>query len=198
MAVKYAVLGLLLERRGYGYDLINRLEGRLGPAWQLNPSTVYAALDQLEDDGLIAGRTPDDEEPGPRFRRGARRLVYEATAEGTLAFEEWISEASWQPEPIRGGLLLKLATARLADAPALLAAIDHAELIVRALHEECRENATAETGEHPGFLARLVSEASALRLEAEMRWLEMARRHIQKAPSAGKGERALPFTPDPA
>lgn len=66
MAIKHAVLGLLLERRGYGYELMQRLEGRLGPAWKLNPSTVYAALDQLEDEGMIVGCTREREERGER------------------------------------------------------------------------------------------------------------------------------------
>ena len=53
MSLKHAVLGLVLERRGYGYDLVQRLTDRLGPAWQLTPSAVYFALDQLSDAGAV-------------------------------------------------------------------------------------------------------------------------------------------------
>jgi DNA-binding PadR family transcriptional regulator len=51
--LRFGVLGLLIERRGYGYELVQRLAARLGVAWQLNPSAVYTALDQLEAGGLI-------------------------------------------------------------------------------------------------------------------------------------------------
>lgn len=41
MSLKHAVLALVVERRGYGYDLAHRLEERVGPAWRLNPSAIY-------------------------------------------------------------------------------------------------------------------------------------------------------------
>ena len=34
MSVKIAVLGLIVERRGYGYDLLRRFEDRFGP-WKV-------------------------------------------------------------------------------------------------------------------------------------------------------------------
>src|SRR6185436_15301521 len=53
MSVKYAVLGLLAQRRGYGYDLVQRFEEQVGPAWQLNAGAIYVAHDKLEQEGLV-------------------------------------------------------------------------------------------------------------------------------------------------
>ena len=47
MSVKYAVLGLLVQRRGYGYDLVQRFEEQVGPAWQLNAGAIYVAPDHV-------------------------------------------------------------------------------------------------------------------------------------------------------
>lgn len=189
MAIKHAVLGLLLERRGYGYDLIQRLEQRLGPAWQLNPSTVYAALDQLEDEQLILARQP--ERPAPLPRRAQRRVFYEATEPGRVAFEEWLRRPAAQLEPIRGELQLKVAVAREEDLPDLLDAVDHAELITRMLHEECRETAAREEGAEPSPHNRLAQVAALLRLEGELRWLSAAREALSERRPARTGKGAF-------
>jgi DNA-binding PadR family transcriptional regulator len=193
VAVKHALLGLLLERRGYGYDLMQRLEARLGPAWQLNPSTVYAALDQLEEEELIVGRQPDEEESKASTRRRVRRVVYEVTEPGKVAFEAWVARPSAQQEPIRGELQLKVAAAREEDVEALLDAIDHAELLTRMLWEECREREAAEgaaTAARPA--AGLAHTAAVLRLEGELRWLETARETLLGRRPRPNGRGRLP------
>src|SRR3569832_2025010 len=115
MSLQYAVLALVLERRGYGYDLAQRLEERVGPAWRLNPSAVYPALDQLERAGYVTGvaRT--------RGTRRSPRVVYSATPAGAAALDAWLSEPAATPEPIRSELQLRLAFAREDDRATLLA-----------------------------------------------------------------------------
>ncbi len=84
MSVKYAVLGLLVQRRGYGYDLVQRFEEQIGPGWQLNAGAIYVALDKLEQDGLVRPIATEDAMPATRRRtvRGAPRVVYEPTERG--------------------------------------------------------------------------------------------------------------------
>jgi DNA-binding PadR family transcriptional regulator len=189
MAVKYAVLGLLLERRGYGYDLMQRLEERLGPAWQLNPSTVYAALDKLEVEELIEGQQAGGDD---RTQRRVRRVVYEITERGREAFGQWIGRPSERQEPVRSELQLRLAAAREEDVPALLNAINHAELLTRMQYEECRETAGDQDPSAPGGPAiGLVHVAAILRLEGELRWLELARETLDRR-SRPRGRERLP------
>src|SRR5580658_5223131 len=78
MSAKHAVLGLLIERPGYGYQLARRLDERFGSS-AFAPSCVYSALDQLIRDELVRELRSTD--PGPA-RRGGQRIVYEATARG--------------------------------------------------------------------------------------------------------------------
>ncbi|HVR05288.1 MAG TPA: helix-turn-helix transcriptional regulator, partial [Solirubrobacteraceae bacterium] len=53
MSAKQAVLGLVIERPGYGYDLAQRLRERFGSSG-FAPTGVYSALDQLVAEGLVA------------------------------------------------------------------------------------------------------------------------------------------------
>ncbi len=52
MSAKNAVLGLVIERPGYGYDLARRLEERFGSSG-FAPTGVYSALDQLSSEELV-------------------------------------------------------------------------------------------------------------------------------------------------
>lgn len=110
MSVKHAVLGLVLERPGYGYELIQRLEERVG-GWKPSATAVYPALQLLSRRELIRAR----ETPG-----GHRGVVwYEATDAGEDHFRAWMDTPS-EIAPLREELLLKLAFARVEDLPRLI------------------------------------------------------------------------------
>jgi DNA-binding PadR family transcriptional regulator len=173
MAIKYAVLGLIVERRGYGYDLVHRLHTRLGPAWQLSSSAVYTALDTLEAEHLIEGsvRTvPKADEPRPSRRSG--RVVYQATTKGEAAFRAWLQQTDSAREPIRSELLLKIALADAHAAPALIEAVEHEAWRVRQLQTTC------SAAEGHGA-SRLVTAAVSARLDSELEWLGEVRAELE-------------------
>jgi DNA-binding PadR family transcriptional regulator len=90
LSTKHVVLGLLIERPGYGYDLQQRLDSRLG-FLGLSESAVYKILDRLEEDGWIEVM---GEKVVGRTRRGAPRVMYRVTAVGRERFKAWIAEPS--------------------------------------------------------------------------------------------------------
>ena len=104
--VEAGILGLLLGRRKTGYELMKDFRGSVF-YWAGSQSTVYAALQRLEDDGLIAGNA-----------RGARSTEYTTTEDGKQALIEFALE------PLPGERLLsqpdlyrmKLRTASVLDA----------------------------------------------------------------------------------
>ncbi|MEV0358910.1 PadR family transcriptional regulator [Nocardia sp. NPDC050697] len=51
--VRAAVLLLLTERPMHGYELIQRIRERSEDVWRPSPGSIYPALAQLEDEGLI-------------------------------------------------------------------------------------------------------------------------------------------------
>jgi DNA-binding PadR family transcriptional regulator len=69
--VRAAALALLAEEPLNGYQIIQEISERSGGVWQPSPGSVYPALQQLEDEGLIQAETPE----------GGRRR-YTLTSEG--------------------------------------------------------------------------------------------------------------------
>jgi DNA-binding PadR family transcriptional regulator len=62
--VRAAALALLAEQPMNGYQIIQEIGERSGGVWRPSPGSVYPALQQLEDEGLIRA------EPGDGGRRG--------------------------------------------------------------------------------------------------------------------------------
>ncbi|MFF0492308.1 PadR family transcriptional regulator [Nocardia sp. NPDC003482] len=51
--VRAAILLLLQERPMHGYELIQRIRERSDDVWRPSPGSIYPALSQLEDEGLV-------------------------------------------------------------------------------------------------------------------------------------------------
>jgi DNA-binding PadR family transcriptional regulator len=63
--VRLAILSLLSEGPKNGYELMKELRTRSGGSYRMSAGTVYPALQQLEDEGLIV---PDPKEGKKLFR----------------------------------------------------------------------------------------------------------------------------------
>jgi DNA-binding PadR family transcriptional regulator len=57
--VRAAILVLLAEKAFNGYGLMQEIETRSEGVWRPSPGSVYPALAQLEDEGLIAAETTE-------------------------------------------------------------------------------------------------------------------------------------------
>ena len=57
--VRAAALALLAEEPRNGYQIIQEIAARSGGVWQPSPGSVYPALQQLEDEGLIRAESAD-------------------------------------------------------------------------------------------------------------------------------------------
>jgi DNA-binding PadR family transcriptional regulator len=57
--VRTAALLLLSEEPRNGYQIMQELEQRSGGAWRPSPGSVYPALQQLEDEGMIRSAEQD-------------------------------------------------------------------------------------------------------------------------------------------
>jgi DNA-binding PadR family transcriptional regulator len=73
--IRTAALLLLAEEPRNGYQIMQEVQGRSDGAWRPSPGSVYPALAQLEDEGLIRSEEIDG------------RKAYRLTVEG-LAFVE--------------------------------------------------------------------------------------------------------------
>jgi DNA-binding PadR family transcriptional regulator len=175
MSAKYAILGLVIERPGYGYQLAQRLEERFGSS-SFAPSGVYSALDQLSRDKFV--RAAGEMGPGPA-RRSAPRMIYEATDQGISHFEAWILGSSPTP-PLRDELHMKIALCRPGNLPRLIDLVYGQELAcVGRLHELTqnseRERIAGDREDWPRLMRALAKDAEIALWRARIQWLQSAR-----------------------
>jgi DNA-binding PadR family transcriptional regulator len=186
MAVKHAVLGLVIERPAYGYKLARRLEDRCG-SWGWQRAGVYGALDQLARENLVIGRPHS----GARSsQRAAPRTIYEATPEGIDYFREWLLESS-PPNPMRQDLDLKILLSEPEFLPQL---IDQTWAQEQQCLQKLKTLAGGVHSKNPSEAATWPEARRALQRDAEMKlcrvrleWLQDARR-VMKVMLAGSAE----------
>src|ERR687892_2627242 len=103
----YAILGLLSREDLSGYDLTQRMAGRVGYFWSAKHSQIYPELAKLADGGYVTHSVVEQ-------RERPDKKVYEVTAEGLDALREWVTRPP-VPRPTRDELTLKTYSVWLAD-----------------------------------------------------------------------------------
>jgi DNA-binding PadR family transcriptional regulator len=87
LSPEMALLGLLYEAPGYGYELHRKVITDLGQVWHLRQSQAYSILKRLEVQGEISMETL------PQEKLPARQLLH-MTAAGRTRFLEWLDTPS--------------------------------------------------------------------------------------------------------
>jgi DNA-binding PadR family transcriptional regulator len=103
----YAILGLLAREALSGYDLTQRMKGRVGFFWNARHSQIYPELARLEDGGFVTHSVVEQ-------RDRPDKKVHEITDAGLEALKDWVTQPP--PEkPTRDELTLKTYSVWLAD-----------------------------------------------------------------------------------
>jgi DNA-binding PadR family transcriptional regulator len=179
-AVHWALLGLVIERPSYGYELAHRFEHAYAGMLQLSGiSYVYTALDTLQFRGMI------EEIPGTRMGRQPKPR-YRATSDGVRDYRERL--ILQMREDFRRSRLFARQLAVLAQEPEM--ALDVIEHYGRACLAEAGETPLSLTPDActdvvSSLASRLVSEERRLTVEARLPWIDYARREF-KALAAGR------------
>ncbi|MFG1821506.1 PadR family transcriptional regulator [Microbispora bryophytorum] len=173
------VLALLAKEPSHGYDLRQRLAAALGPLGDtLNAGQIYVTLTRLEKAGLVV----QEREDAPV--RGPRRKVYALTASGQERVAAWMAESAGPRADVTEVHLKLVAAAEsgLADPLALVDA--RRRELMRNLAETQRAALAHDTVSEAGLLL----EGIALRLQADLRWLEACERAWSARVPRGEGE----------
>ncbi|MGW0806088.1 PadR family transcriptional regulator [Nonomuraea sp. NPDC002799] len=97
MSLRHAVLGLLAEEPGSGYDLMKMFDVSLSNVWPATQSQLYAELGKLAEAALV-----DVTAEGPRGRK-----EYSITETGLAELRRWILEV--EPTTVaRSDMLLRV------------------------------------------------------------------------------------------
>ena len=124
--IRTAVLAVLTEAPGHGYDVMQNLEDKTGGAWRPSPGSVYPTLQLLEDEGLVRSTERDG------------KRVFEITDAGRTESAERIEQAGGTPWELAGkgpkrNREVRDAFAQLFQAFKQIAAVGTPEQIERAL-----------------------------------------------------------------
>jgi DNA-binding PadR family transcriptional regulator len=171
--VNWALLGLVIERPSYAYELARRFERTYEGVLTLSSvSHAYTALAALRERALI------EELPGTRVGRQPKPH-YRATEKGLKDYAEWL--VGQVDEDLRRQRLFVLALATFTRDPG--AALGILTRYEQACLTEARRAPIAPREEacvgDPQVLAeRLLAEETRLALGAKLAWVEYARQEL--------------------
>jgi DNA-binding PadR family transcriptional regulator len=176
-SARLAVLGLVLERPSYGYELVARFDRTFAAqpcGWSVTPQAIYDALLKLEKAELI--------EPIPlRARAGGRsqaasRHEVRVTPAGARAMREWLARPMGS-DPSREELLIRLHFGDASD--------DAMRELLRLHAGACLEELERIGGAQACTRAeRLVKEDRRLAVQARLAWIDFALAELRAADEA--------------
>ncbi|MGO8905550.1 MAG: PadR family transcriptional regulator [Solirubrobacteraceae bacterium] len=170
--VNWALLGLVIERPSYAYELARRFERTYEGALSLSSiSHVYTALGTLRERGLVQELAGTPQSPRSRRR-------YEPTAQGVLEHAEWLVGQLGEERRRQRVLIVQLGA--LARTPGR--AIEALDAYEQACIAEMAGAPPAGEDEGPGttrLVARLIGEDTRLTIAARLRWVQYARAQLQ-------------------
>lgn len=180
--VNWALLGLVIERPSYAYELARRFERTYDGALSLSSvSHVYTALATLRERGLV--QETSDARASQRSRRR-----YEPTAAGLAEHAEWLV-GQVSEERRRQKLLVSQLGALSRDPQRAIEVLDRYE-------QACLDEVAAApppgdtTPGTTGLVARLLAEEARLSVAAKLRFAQYARTQLQAV-----AERQVPPPP---
>lgn len=121
MSLRHAVLGMLDDEPGSGYDLLKRFEQAMSNVWPATQSQLYGELGKLETAGMIHAQAA-----GPRGRK-----EYEITEAGRAELRHWLIEVPPSGAPRNDNLLRVYFLGAVAP--------DQARAYISAMGETARE-----------------------------------------------------------
>jgi DNA-binding PadR family transcriptional regulator len=166
-----AVLGLVAEQPGYGYQIEQVIEARGMRAWtEIGFSSIYYVLNKLESAGWLESEK-QPEQGGPP------RKVYRLTAAGRQAYREAVQRRLSDPRQRSGDFDLALANLPALSAGEARAAL---ELYLFRLNEQiagvrAKQQADAAAAERAGWVlpahVHALFQHTLTLMEAERAWV---------------------------
>ena len=172
LSPEMALLGLLYNEPGHGYDLHHKVITDLGHVWHLSQSQAYAILKRLETRGDIAM------EEIPQVKLPPRQMLH-MTPQGRIRFLEWLDTPSGgSVRAIRMEFVTRLYFLRMYMPEKLTQAFDQqrveATIHLRRLEKTCAELPAEQIYNHMSLEIRL------RQLKAVLEWLDECQSNFQK------------------
>jgi DNA-binding PadR family transcriptional regulator len=170
--VNWALLGLIIERESYAYELAQRFQSMYRHVLALSSTShVYTALSVLQDRSLV------EQVPGVRSGRQPKPS-YRATAQGIQSYGEWL--VGYVHEDRRRQVSFVLGLSALAGNVNWVAEIIDRYEQAWLAHENPTDLFQVDgVPDGPGaeLIARILSAENALTVAAKLSWV----RHVRQA-----------------
>jgi DNA-binding PadR family transcriptional regulator len=178
LAIKHAILGLLVDGPLHGYGLKAAYEGDLVPESRLNIGQVYPALDRLQADGHVTVEVVSQSERPDR-------KVYTITEAGRQELHHWLDTPSRVELDLRNETYLKLMLAwrlsrRAQKVDALRVLEGERRACLARLHEWTQRRAREEA-KGSALPTLLLLDLAILRLNAFQQWLDRCEEQFRAA-----------------
>ena len=160
---EYAILGLLVEKPGHGYDLEQTIEARNMRDWtELAFSSIYYILKRLEERNLI--EVEANQKTGKRARK-----VYRPTIEGKHLHQVMTFTFLGQPENLYPALLMGLANWPAVDQDQAFEALRQRKSELSGILQDLAGKSKIQ----PVFVS-VMFDYSIAHLKAEIDWIDKA------------------------
>jgi DNA-binding PadR family transcriptional regulator len=173
-AVRWALLGLVIERREQGYVLAQRFAEAYGKSLaRCDVFFIYRTLEALQRRGLIEA-IPD------RTSKLRQRTIYQATKMGNAHYQRHMIDEIERLDVAAGVYMRKLAVFAKQPQEALRV-IDRFEALCSGESDSPERLAETPTphGDSQALAQRLHAQALAIARSAALEWLQCARGEIQ-------------------
>lgn len=162
--IKSAVLAVLLEGPGHGYDVWKRVTRHMG-SWDLDSKHIYEPLKQLERAGLVWSRQKPIPEP-PGFRR-----IYFATEAAKQAREVWFGSPP-ATSALRADIHVRVAFSKEEDGPDLLRALgEYRADLLEVVEQDERMSWAAQRGSWAEFSLGSLRNRKDKQHRGEIEWI---------------------------
>lgn len=175
MSAQYALLGILGQHPGYGYDLKKDYDFFYGKDKPLAFGQVYATLSRLLRDKKISAEATEQV-------AGPERKLYAITSLGRKDLETWLAMPEKLHPNIQTVLFMKVVTSILLDKDPNVYLDTQ-----RSAHLERMRQLT--NVRRTGDLAQsLQADYALFHLEADLRWIDVTTARLQKLKEEIQGE----------
>jgi len=183
----FAVLGLVIEKPSYGYEIWRRFEPRFGGFLRASRSAIYPVLSSLATAGLIEEMVGME---SVGVRQGAKPgSSYRATEHGTRAYWKRVAERL-RSDPGRVEMLGQLVLAGIDGIVAALELLDRYEeqCLLELQQMSSPSPAWQPSSAVSGLIDRLIVEERRRTVDAQLKWVDYARAELRAFAGWGAAE----------
>ncbi|GAA1208679.1 PadR family transcriptional regulator [Rhodoglobus aureus] len=188
MSIRHSLLAILAQGPCYGYQLRAEFDRRTGSTWPLNVGQVYNTLDRLVRDRLVDKAVGTGDGNADLDSPSTQHTYYTVTAAGQRESDQWLFSPVERYSVGRDELALKVALAVTLPGVDANDVIEQQRQATRGALDALTLRATSRVDviDAGDFAQELVADSMQAHAEAELHWLDLVEKSLQRANVEGR------------